>query len=246
MRFSEAFNIQRGSYDDWFDPHLSVDTKLFIDPLLMLHDGGAWAAAHAELIAHFVSCYRFVSKATSPQSVSGRAARRMLTFPEPGEFCLGYTGQGTRGAGSGNRIAEQMVDGIAVAIAAGLAVPEHIEEIGILNLGIGPDRISDAVCNVLKCRFVDYTQQVASRHGIALTRHKLRHSRVFVDDARWMDDEVNLPTNPVNGSPVLLVPERFLDQLPELNADNWLTRRSTPTSATSSTSGSASVWRRKT
>ncbi len=37
-----------------------------------------------------------------------------------------------------------MADGIATAIAAGLAQPEHIEEIGILNVGIGPDRISDA------------------------------------------------------------------------------------------------------
>ena len=51
-----------------------------------------------------------------------------------------------------------MADGIAVALAAGLDNPEHIEEIGILNVGIGADRISDAVCNVLKRRLIAYTQ----------------------------------------------------------------------------------------
>ena len=36
MRFSEAFGITRRRADDWFDPHPSVDTKLFVDPLLIL------------------------------------------------------------------------------------------------------------------------------------------------------------------------------------------------------------------
>jgi hypothetical protein len=58
MRFSEVFNITRTRSDDWFDPHLTVDTKLFIDPLLMLVSRQAdWREAHDELIAHFVHCY---------------------------------------------------------------------------------------------------------------------------------------------------------------------------------------------
>ena len=46
MRFSEAFGIERSEADDWFDPHLTIDTKLFIDPLLLLEAGGEWAQAH--------------------------------------------------------------------------------------------------------------------------------------------------------------------------------------------------------
>jgi hypothetical protein len=114
-----------------------------------------------------------------------------------------------------------MMDGIAVAIAAGLKEPEHIEEIGILNDGIGADRISDAVCNVLKHRFVKYTQAVAARHKIKLEPHRLRNARVFPTLGRWKDDTVKLPTNPTNGKPILLVPELLLDDLPVLNADDW-------------------------
>lgn len=40
-----------------------------------------------------------------------------------------------QGSGSGDNYAARMADGIVVAIAAGLAQPEHIEEIGILNEG---------------------------------------------------------------------------------------------------------------
>lgn len=50
MRFSEAFGITQGPSGDWFDPHLSVDTKLFLDPLLLfLADDPVWNGAHAQL-----------------------------------------------------------------------------------------------------------------------------------------------------------------------------------------------------
>lgn len=221
MRFSEHFGIKRSDEDDWFDPHLTIDTKLFIDPLLLLSAGGDWTGAHAELIAHFVRCYELVAKSVGRDSVSDKAARRLLTFPEPFELGLGYTAAGTRGSGSGDSYAVRMADGIAVAIAAGLAQPEHVEEIGILNEGVGADRISDATANVIKARLISYTQDVARRHGVPLERHKVRHTRVTLELARWHDEEVELPTNPTSGSPVILVPEFLLNKLPTLNAEDW-------------------------
>lgn len=221
MRFSEAFGVTRGTEDDWFDPHLTVDTKLFVDPLLLLLDEDGWADAHDDLIKHFVRCYELVAKATGPDSTSAKAARRLLTFPEPKEFCIGYTATGTRGSGSGSRIAQQLMDGIAVALAAGLTVPEHIEEIGILNVGIGADRISDAVCNVLKQRFVKYTQEVAARHGLPVEEHSLRNASCALAQGRWIKEKVLLPTNPATQGPILLVPDRLLNKLPILNADDW-------------------------
>ena len=221
MRFSEHFGIERSEVDDWFDPHLSIDTKLFIDPLLLLTAGGVWAGAHDELIAHFVHCYKLVAKSNGKNSLSAKAARRLLTFPEPAELGLGYTAAGTRGSGSGDSMAARMADGIAVAINAGLSEPEHIEEIGILNAGIGADRISDAAANVLKGRLISYTQRVARRHNLLLEPHRVRHTRVTLEVARWHDEIVDLPTNPVSGRPIILVPEFLLNRLPTLNAEDW-------------------------
>jgi hypothetical protein len=221
MRFSTAFNIRRTKADDWFDPHMTIDTKLFVDPLLMLHAGKVWADAHEELLQHFVACFGFVAAQTGPTSVSGKAARSMLTFPEPAEFGLGYTAKGTNGAGSGAQFAHMMAGGIQVAISRGLVAPKHIEEVGILNEGIGADRISDAACNVLKHRFITYTQKVARRHGVPLDAHEVRNARVYVQNAKWASDTVLLPSNPFIGKPVILVPRRILNTLPTLNAGDW-------------------------
>lgn len=221
MRFSDHFGISRTDRDGWFDPHLTVDAKLFIDPLLLLDAGGTWADAHSELIGHFVRCYELVAKSTSRSSVSAIAARRLLTFPEPFELGLGYTAIGTHGSGSGGGYATRMMDGIAVAIAAGLSQPEHIEEVGILNEGVGADRISDATANVLKARLIAYTQEIAHRHEVPLERHRVRHTRVTLDEGRWHDENVELPTNPTTGRALILVPEFLLNKLPTLNAYDW-------------------------
>lgn len=222
MRFSEVFRIDRSPEDDWFDPHLTIDTALFIDPVLMFVSGDHWTEAHDELIQHFIQCYRLIAKsAGGVTSNSAAAARTLLTFPEPSEFCLGYTASGTAGAGSGAGFARQMADGIAVAIARGLDEPEHIEEVGILNNGVGADRISDAVSNVLKRRFIEYTREVAQRHGIELEEHEVPNATVVLTNARWMRGKFKLPTNPYTGRPVLLVPRKLLNDLPLLNAENW-------------------------
>ena len=222
MRFSEVFSITRTAEDDWFDPHLSVDTKLFVDPLLLfLANTGTWAGAHDELIAHFAYCYELIARGGDRRSTSSIVAHRLLTFPEPEEFCLGYTATGRRGRGTGPHDAKLMADGIAVAIAAGLEHPEHIEEIGILNEGIGADSLSDAVCNVLKYRFIAYTQEIAHRHSIPMAPHKIKHSRCVREAGRWLHERIELPTNPVDGGPLLLAPELLLNDLPTLNADDW-------------------------
>ncbi|MFH5877278.1 hypothetical protein [Arthrobacter sp. NA-172] len=154
-------------------------------------------------------------------STSAAIAKRLLTFPEPAELCLGYTTVGSNGSGSGAAFAQRMADGIAVAIAHGLSNPEHIEEIGILNEGIGSDRISDAVGNVLKAHFITYTQGICLRHGIEMQKHKVRNTRVFPNEGRWLTESVDLPTNPENNKPIILVPEMLLNDLPTLNADDW-------------------------
>ena len=221
MRFSEAFGIERTDQDDWFDPDLSIDTPLFVDPIMLLQDSPYWRKAHEELVNHFGHCYPLVAKSISLTSNSAKVAHKLLTFPEPSEFCLGYTASGTAGSGSGRGFARSLVDGIKVAIKAGLDVPAHIEELGILNEGFGADRISDATCNVLKHRFIAYTQEVCRRHDIPMYTHSIKNSRVDLSINRWITEQVPLPSTPIDNRPIILVPERFLNDLPVLNADDW-------------------------
>jgi hypothetical protein len=225
VKFSAYFGVKRRPSDDWFDPDVAVDTKLFLDPFLLVDEeprqDSLWARAHDLLIAHFARCYDLLARGASAGTMSEKVVLGLLSFPEPSELCLGYTASGTSGSGSGARNARLIMGSIVTAIAAGLDRPEHIEEIGILNEGIGADRISDAACNVLKPLIIKYTKEVARRHRLETSKLRVRRARCNMASGRWIDENHDLPENPFTGRGILLVPQRFLNSLPVLNADDW-------------------------
>lgn len=223
MLFSEEFNIKRTSRDDWFDPILDTDTPVFVDPFLIFKETGRqWAGAHDELIMHFDNCFHLIAQGNrSRASVAYKKALRLLTFPEPKEVCLGYTKSGTGGAGGGKGYAKLIAEAMEAAIARGLTDLRHFEELGILNEGIGPDRISDFTCNVLRARLIAYTKGVAARHHLPTKPVKIAGAAYDPQRVAWVAEMHDLPWNPYNKRAVLLVPERFLRDLPTINADDW-------------------------
>ena len=223
MYFSDQFDIDSGPGDDWFDPILNTDTKLFVDPFLLFQDVDVgWRRAHERLIDHFNTCFHLIAEGNrNPGSVAYRKAVALLRFPEPREFCLGYTEKGTKGAGGGPGYARLIADAMVDAIGRGLEDLRHFEELGVVNEGIGPDRISDLTCNVLREEFISYTKAVVTRHGLPTVRFKVGAASYDKTRMAWRSQLVDLPENPYTGRPILLVPRRFLRELPVLNADDW-------------------------
>lgn len=223
MLFSEHFQIARGDSDDWFDPILDDDTKVFVDPFLIFKEQlGFWADAHSRIINHFNLCFHLIAEGhLNPASVKYRKAVDLLAFTEPRELCLGYTRRGTSGAGSGHGFASIVARLIAEAIQRGTEDIRHFEELGIFEEGIGPDRISDMTCTILKPRLIEYTQSAVADHSLPTQPHVIRSGAYDEGRLRWSSARVDLPTNPSTNGPILLVPERFLNRLPTLNADDW-------------------------
>jgi hypothetical protein len=224
MLFSEAFDITPTKRDDWFDPILDTDTPLFIDPFLIFKEQGSseWAGAHDQLIGHFDTCFHLIAEGNrNCASVPYKKALRLLTFPEPKEICLGYTKSGTGGAGGGKEYAKLIAEAMEAAIDRGLTDLKHFEELGILNEGIGPDRISDFTCNVLRARLITYTKRVVTRHRLSTRPVKIPGAAYDPRRVAWITEIHQLPWNPYNNRAVLLVPERFLRDLPTINADDW-------------------------
>ena len=223
MYFSDHFGIKRTKRDDWFDPILDADTKLFVDPFLIFQDADPrWRSAHDRLIDHFNICFKLIAEGRlDPKTLPYRKALALLRFPEPREFCLGYTETGTRGAGGGAGFARLIAEAMEDAIERGLVDLKHFEELGVLNEGIGPDRISDLTCNVLRSEFIQHTIAVAKKHKVPTEIFRVGGARYDATRKAWRSVDVELPKNPAHGGPILLVPERFLRDLPVLNADDW-------------------------
>jgi hypothetical protein len=223
MLASSHFKIKRTAEDDWFDPILNADTELFVDPFLIFKDKGEfWSTAHDRIVGHFDRAFQLIAEGNrDSNTLSYRKSVDLLVFTEPRELCLGYTSKGTAGLGGGKEYARRIAVAIAEAIARGIQHPRHFEELGILNEGIGADRISDATCTILKSRLIEYTKAISDRHGIPLANHRLYAAKFDDQRQRWETAEVSVPTNPFTGGPLLFVPLRFLRDLPTLNSDDW-------------------------
>lgn len=224
MRFSEQYGVTRGPDDDWYDTLLIADTRLYVDPFRLYVDTDpAWTGAHAHLLSFFGMVMAYVKEAKSNESSPAwRKAENLLLFPEPAEFCLGNALGSTKGSGSGPGLQGAMLQGAKTAIGLGIDDLEHMELLVLFQEGIGVDRISDIVCNVLKSYFIRYTQDVCKRHDIEMKSFRVRHSAWDEQFGRWVDSQHDLPENGTYGGPVLLVPNRFLREIPTADpSDFW-------------------------
>lgn len=226
IRFSEHFGVPSAAEAEWFDPLLTLDTKLFVDPFLVyVETDGNWADAHDRLIDFFNMVMELIAQSgLDENSAHWKAAERLLMFPEPPEFCLGYSETSTLGSGSGRGLQKAMMEGASEAIRRGISEVSHFEELTLFRHGIGEDRISDIACNVLKREFIKYTQAVVSEHNIHTEPVNVEHADWSREHRRWVNSRVPLPVNPDTDRAVLLTPKRFLRSLPSVDPHefwNW-------------------------
>lgn len=223
MYFSEHYEIAVDDETDWFDPLLDLDTPLFVDPFLVYAEEEEFWEGSADIIAHhFERGFTLLAgHHDSTGSLQYRKTVDLMKFPEPAEFGLGVTAKSTDGAGGGDGLARQIVTAMGIAIERGLQDLRRFEELGVLVERIGRDRISDITCNILKARFIQYTQQQAIASDIPMVEFEVANAGFDERRSRWKPERVQLPANPLNGKPILLAPKRFLRELPTLNADDW-------------------------
>ncbi|MFI7156554.1 hypothetical protein [Micromonospora chalcea] len=224
-RFSEHFGIEPTAQDDWFDTYLPSDTNFCVDPFLIWSDTDArWFEAHNHTLDFFATAFRLVRESQgNEQSAAWRQAKTFLLFREPKEFCLGLAEGCSDGAGSGRVLQEGMLEGIKTALGLGFDNVPHLEMLALFQGGMGLDRISDAVCDILKSYFIQYTQDIARRHGVPTEPFRVENASWSEEHGCWHTKEVELPLNPFakKRRPVLLVPKRFLRDIPVVTANGF-------------------------
>jgi hypothetical protein len=201
---------------DFVIPRVGKDLPLGIDPFLLYksRDPG-FQNLHSLILATFTLGVQAVRN----QNLS--EARRLLRFPEVPEIGLGYTQKGKQGAGVGNFLSELIIESLIESQPLLDRGIRHIEEMQLVSVGIGPDRISDIAANILKEYLVNYTYEQCQLWKIPL------HSGVPVNhifDLKtqdWYDGYFDLPVSPYDGSPIIFVPRRIVRTLPWINYDDF-------------------------
>lgn len=225
MLFSELFGINYDERMEWYDPILTIDTKLFIDPFLLYEFENKitfFSGSHSEIISFFNIAFETLARFEGTKNEYYlRKALSMLIFPEIHWLCLGYSSSGVKGAGTGKGFAEIMANAISETIRAGKTNIQHFEEISILREGIGADRISDTVANIIMHRLCSYTNSICVDFNIQTSKVKIRNGRFDTHTKMWKPIIVNLPINKNNNTPILLCPKIFLNELPKVRTNDF-------------------------
>lgn len=201
---------------DFAIPLLDDDIPLYVDPFLLFKSPSQ--QDHSLHVA-IVSAFNAIARKALANPKDATALTDLITLTECSEVGLGSASQkkGRRiGADTAHEILE-VYRKIPQVASAGF---KHIDELQLLVNGISRDRISDIACSLLKSFLIDFTQDNCRKHSIPMQRVTIEH--VYDHRAGKMESvNTDLPVNPAGGSPVLLVPRRWLRRQPWLNPDEF-------------------------
>jgi hypothetical protein len=201
---------------DFVIPRLGVDVPLGIDPFLLFKSRDPeFQVLHRSLLSVFEKGIEALQK--------GRAvdAGYLFNFPEVAEIGLGYTKEGKRGSGVGSFLSELILETLQNSPAIIDRGVRHVEELQLISVGIGPDRVSDLTANVIKSFLIEYTQKQCEIWKIPLTSGVPISHVMESRQLEWTDGYYDLPTSRHDGTPILLVPRRIVRALPWINYDEF-------------------------
>ena len=201
---------------DFVIPRSGIDLPIGIDPFLLYKSRDTLLAdQHTAIIAAFNYGLQLV------RDTRIEKARGLFDFPEVAEIGFGYTKKSKRGSGVGSFLSELIVQTLVDAPPLLERGIHHIEEMQLVSLGIGPDRLSDIAANLLKRYLIEYTQRQCRLWDINMEVVPVTH--VFdLENNIWSDMYEELPLSPSDHTGMLFVPRRIVRALPWINYHDFL------------------------
>ena len=192
------------------NPTLAIDTKLFIDPLLLKHSSHTEISDKAvfQYRHHFEQVISFLSHTQRHDDVAWRTARRLLTFHEIKGTCLGYGAGSISGSGFGSNLTEDILKVGKEIVDLGIRDPDLFSAMALFEAAIGPDRVSDMTTNVISAALVELNRRI-------LAELRLQGEEFVINGVIGV-----YLRNPCQRqrTPIILVPLDILRRLPIVNA----------------------------
>lgn len=202
---------------DFVIPNLVTDLPLCIDPFLLYKSKDeSLRKLHQNLLSIFNQGIQYYREGRK------EALDKLIDFPEVNEIGFGYSENSIKGSGLGVQLNQLLARTLAASEPLQERGLRHVEELQLVSIGVGADRVSDIAANVLKAFLIEYTQKQANLWNIPLTSAMPIMHYFDFDNWEWSDGYFDLPKNPITGSPLLLVPRRFVRLLPWINYDDFV------------------------
>lgn len=205
-----TFTMQFPSVDKEFkrtgaiDIVLNADTPLFIDPILLSRSKSKiWADKGQKKYKFFfeqaIKLLKVV-KDRSKQDIAWRTLSKSFLFTEINYTCLGYGGG--KGSGWGPELVNKTLNTAKDIVDLGVEDVDFFMALALFEEGIGADRISDMVTNILLEEIIEYSQAICEKLKIPTEKFKIR------------DKTVDLVNNPYTNNPIFFIPMDVVRDLP--------------------------------
>lgn len=202
IRVSEYFELGRDQTTlDFVDVPIGNDITVFLDPSRIRSMETTWAMECNSLLQHFFERLLDYIKLAEPEA--GLAMLEGLS--ERNEFHLGFSRGLSQGSGIGREFAQAFWAALSKSKASKTGLLKDLEDACLFIDGVGPDRISDAACNILRGPLIKYTQDMCKYYGIPLQKNIDSGLVWNPTRAIWEDSLIELPVTPFGA--LLLVPK---------------------------------------
>jgi hypothetical protein len=215
-RLTDYHGISASQADlDFGIPFFNEDVPLYLDPFLL------WKSPSLQdqsLHTFLINAFNHLGHLAGTGNLDA-ARETLIIASECDEIGLGSSA--TR---KGKRIGRAKADEILKLFSQ---VPQykakgfrHFEEIQFFVDGISKDRISDIACSFLKSFLIDFTVEQCAKLKIPVIKCQIEHVYDYRKNG-FFSAQVELPVNPENSSPIILVPKRWLRFTPWINYDDY-------------------------
>ena len=206
--FSEEFGIDPEDLKrmDVFNPTLNLDTKLFIDPILLKSSKHKLISEEAvsEYNSFFSKIISLLSHSVSERDFAFKSAKKIFIDREITGTCIGYGTNSIRGRSISQLQVHELIKTAKDIIDLGITDPELFSLLSLFDTGIGPDSISDITTKAILHSLLKFTNEIADKLSIKTVCKSIR------------GEMVNVIPNPCGSSHdyIVLLPSDILRTLP--------------------------------
>ncbi|MFA6094613.1 MAG: hypothetical protein WC757_01870 [Candidatus Paceibacterota bacterium] len=185
-----------------FDSTLGIDTKLFVDPKLLIKSPVKEFKDSRKTIIQYIARLLKIHKQSHKAQRLLDQARNMLAVPEPQGLSIGYGNKTDRGTAISKTLANKILLSASEILAVGIDDEELIEILGLFVEGFGPDSMSDLMVSIVYPDFCLYTERVSMELKVSTKEYTIRGRRY------------RLPSHPFKDLPIIFIPHSLLVPLP--------------------------------
>lgn len=192
---------------------LNTDVELYIDPLVLSNQKGEWYVRASNSIVDF-----FEELLNAIKNHDDKKALYLLSrLREPNETHFGVSSNMPDGCGIGDEQALFLLNKLKKSKAVQTGHLKDLSDCELLINGIGSDKISDIVTNIIRGLLIEYTEEQCKHYQIPV-RETTSNFFWSVEAKNWIRRKAMLPH--FLNKPVILVPKNIVRKQTSSNYQN--------------------------